>query len=209
MNVLVIGATGPTGREIVSQALAAGHSVTALARDPARLGIENSSLRVVTGDVLDPSALPPAVEGQDAVVSALGSGFTLRHTTLVSDGTRNVIEAMKTAGVGRLVSISAFGVGDSAGHSGFVPDRIIFPTLLRQLYADKDRQEDEVRRSGLQWMIVRPARLTNKPATGQYRASTDMAAVKPKTIARADVAAFCVSQLDDDVNLGRAVGLSS
>lgn len=208
MKVLVVGATGPTGRAIVSRALADGHAVTALARDPARLELEHSNLRRVTGDVLDPSTLGPAVEGQEAVISALGSKFTRKPTTLVSTGTRNVIDAMKSAGVRKLVCITGFGVGDSRGHAGFLIDKLVFRGLLGALYKDKDRQEDEIRRSDLDWVIVRPVRLTNG-ADEAYEANTDMAADMSAAVPRAAVAAFCVDQLVDDVNVGRAVAVSA
>ena len=208
MNVLVIGATGPTGQAVVVNALAAGHKVTALARDPAKLDQQHPDLRVVTGDVLAPDTLEPVMQGQDAVISALGSTFTRKPTELVSTGTANVIAAMKKSGVPRLICITGFGAGESRGEANFVIDKLVFRGLLAELYRDKDRQEDEIRRSGLDWIIVRPVRLTKSAARG-YAATTDMSAVKSSTVTRADVASFCVDQLLDDSNLGHAVAVGS
>jgi uncharacterized protein YbjT (DUF2867 family) len=204
VKVLVVGATGPTGREIVSNAVAAGHDVTALVRDPTRLDAADPGVRAVQGDVLDPATLGPALDGQDAVISALGSTFTRRPTELVSSGTRNVMSAMKQAGTRRLICITGFGVGDSRGRANFVVERVAFRGLLSELYKDKDRQEGEIRQSGLDWVIVRPVRLTNGAASG-FTATTDTSSKLASKVSRGDVAAFCVSQLTDDAHLGQAV----
>src|SRR5947209_4729636 len=106
-HLLVIGATRHTGKHLVQQALAAGHTVTALARDPARLDVQHERLSVVRGDVLDPATLAPAMAGQDAVISSIG--VTSRGpTTLYSDGMRHIIQAMHATGVKRLVAVSAW-----------------------------------------------------------------------------------------------------
>ena len=162
-TVLVVGATGPTGREVVARAAARGHDVVALVRR--RGGGAPTGARIETrqGDVLDPNSLKPALLGCDVVLCALGSGVSLRPMTMLSTGTRNLIDAMKVAGVRRLVCITGVGAGDSRGHGGFVYDTLIRPTILRQVYRDKDRQEQVVRDSGLDWTIVRPAQLKDGP----------------------------------------------
>ncbi len=198
MKILVLGATGGTGRQLVTQALAQGHEVTALARNPAAVTTKHERLRIVRGDVLDPNSLDAAVDGQQAVVSSLGLKLSTKPTTVLSEGTKNVIRSMEKHGVRRLVCITGVGAGDSKGHGGFFYDKIIFPLLLKNMYADKDRQEEEVRKSNLDWVIVRPGFLTDGPAKGNYRVITNLAGVTVGKISRADVAAFVLRQLTDD-----------
>jgi uncharacterized protein YbjT (DUF2867 family) len=146
MNLLVIGATGPLGREIVWSALAANHNVTALVRDPEKAGFP-AAVKLAPGDVLRPGSLADAMRGQGGVISSLGSKISFKPMTLLSDGTRNLVDAMRAAGVRRLVCITGIGAGDSKGHGGFVYDRIIQPFILNEVYKDKTRQETVVRNS--------------------------------------------------------------
>jgi putative NADH-flavin reductase len=197
MKLLVFGATGPTGQEIVKQALAQGHEVTALARHPEALTLQHENLRVVQGDTLKPETLQTAVTGQDAVISALGTPLLRKPTTILSESTRNIVTAMKNSGVSRLIVITGIGAGDSKGHGGFVYDRIILPFLLNYVYDDKTRQEGEVEKSNLEWTIVRPAQLTNKTTKGEYQAFLE-GDYKAKNISRADVADFVLKQLSSN-----------
>ena len=209
MRLLVIGGTGGTGREIVRQAAAAGHTVSVLARDIEAAERALPGTRIVGGDVLDQVAVDRAVEGQDVVASSLGSGLSLSRMTMLSEGTRKLVEAMKAKGVRRLICITGVGAGDSRGHGGFVYDWLIRPTILRQVYADKERQEAVVRASGLDWVIVRPAMLTNNPLTGRYRTPTDLTGVHGGKISRPDVADFVVKQLAGDEFLGKTPFLTT
>lgn len=165
MRVLIIGATGPTGQQLVAQATAAGHTVTALVRDAARAHFA-SSVQKVEGNVLDPGSLARAVADQEAVVCSLGSGATgpFKQMTLLSAGTANLVAAMKQAGVSRLVCLTGIGAGESRGHGPWWYDWLVQPLLLRGVYQDKDRQEAVVRGSGLDWPLVRPGALTNATA---------------------------------------------
>ncbi|WP_411880845.1 NAD(P)-dependent oxidoreductase [Polaromonas sp. YR568] len=203
-KILVLGATGGTGRLIVAQALARGFEVRALVRSPAKAGgLEGAEIFI--GDARDPAALRKALEGRDVVVSALGTPVSpFREVTLLSSATKALINAMKAAGVSRLVCITGMGAGDSAGHGGLVFDRLILPALLRKVYADKDRQEAIVRDSGLDWVLVRPAVLNDKPAGHGIRALTDLSGFHGGTIARADVASFVLDQVNTDTWLGRS-----
>src|SRR5919107_4738813 len=195
MKVLIIGATGATGKILMREALAMGHEVTALARNPSAVASEEDLLRVVQGNALEVSSVEAAVAGQDAVLSALGTSST-RPTTLFSESTHNVIGAMDKHGVRRLVCITGVGVGDSKGHVGFLYDRIIRPFVVRNVYEDKERQEVAIKQSDLEWVIVRPARLTDEPAKGEYRVFL-RGSYKAKTISRADVADFMLAQVKD------------
>ena len=201
MKVLVLGATGGTGRLIVRDAVAKGHSVVALVRSKASTDLPGASM--IEGDARDEATLAPAMDGCDAVVSALGTGMGFRKVSLLAEATRALVPAMTRYGVSRLVCISALGVGDSRGHGGFVFDRLFQPLLLSQAYKDKDHQEAAIRASSLDWVIVRPAMLTDDPAQGSVRAVTNLARINGGKVARADVARFVVEQLTTDTWLGR------
>jgi putative NADH-flavin reductase len=196
VKVLIIGATGATGQILMREALAQGHEVTALARNPSALAPEDHRLRVLQGNALDVSSVEAAVAGQDAVLSALGTR-SARPTTLFSESTHNVISAMNKHGVRRLVCITGVGAGDSKGHVGFLYDRIMLPFVVKNIYEDKTRQEEAIKQSDLDWVIVRPARLTDEPAKGEYNVFLG-GSYTAKTISRADVAAFMLAQLTDD-----------
>jgi len=203
-KILVLGATGGTGRLIVSEALARGYDVTALVRSPER-GRDLKSAKLIVGDARDETALRDALKGRDAVVSALGTPASpFREVTLLSTVTRSLVSAMRAEHVSRLVCITGIGAGDSAGHGGFLFDKLIFPMLLRKVYADKDRQEAIVRDSGLDWVLVRPSVLNDKPGRDKVRALTDLFGYRGGTISRADVARFVLDQVRDDSWLGRS-----
>lgn len=197
MKILVTGATGGTGQQIVREALAQGHEVTALARSRAKATPLLPGATLVEGDARDRAAVSGALAGCDAVISALGQRKIsfVRQVTLMSEATRILMDAMRTQRVARLVCITGLGAGDSAGHGGFVYDRLIKPIFLRTIYQDKDRQEAVIKRSGLDWVIVRPTVLTDKPASGRIRAITDLCGFNGGQIARADVATFVVAQV--------------
>lgn len=203
-SILVLGATGGTGRLIVAQALARGYDVTALVRSP-ESAVALPGARLVAGDARDPKTLRDALTGRDAVVSALGTPASpLHEVTLLSRATRALVDAMKAEGIARLVAITGIGAGDSRGHGGFAFDRLIFPLLLRHVYADKDRQEAVIRESGLDWVLVRPAVLNDKPGRGAVRALTDLSGFHGGSVAREDVARFVLDQVRDDAWLRRA-----
>jgi putative NADH-flavin reductase len=203
-KILVLGATGGTGRLIVSEALARGHEVTALVRSPEKAG-DLKGARLIVGDIRDENALRNALRGQDTVVSALGTPASpFREVKLLSTATRALVTAMKAEQVSRLVCITGMGAGDSAGRGGFLFDRLIFPLLLKNVYADKDRQEVVVRDSGLDWVLVRPSVLNDKPGRGAIRAITDLSDFHGGSIARQDVATFVLDQIQGNNWLHRS-----
>jgi putative NADH-flavin reductase len=208
--ILVVGATGPTGIEICKQALAAGMKVRVLVRKPSRLPSELlPRLDVIQGDVLNTEAMVAAISGVEAVVSALGSPLQKKSVTLLSQGTEKMLQAMRKTGVSRLLCITGMGAGDSRGHGGFLYDRVILPLLLNQIYIDKDRQEQIVRESGLNWTLIRPAFLTNGVQTGQYRSIRYFEKnERMNKISRADVTHFVVQELQEAKYLQQVVNLS-
>ncbi len=208
MKLLIFGATGGTGQELVKQALVQGHVVTAFVRTPAKLTLQHPKLRTAQGDILNAAAIEKVMEEQEVVLSALG-GKTTKPNTTMSDGTKNIIDAMKKFGVKRFICETAWGVGDSRPYSGFFYGKIIIPLFLKNPYADKDVQERYIRESDLEWVIVRPTGLTNGARTGQYHVVTDYSSANIKgTISRADVAAFMLKQLSDNTYLRKTVGIS-
>lgn len=203
-KILVLGATGGTGRLIVGQAVARGYDVTVLGRSAEKARDLNGA-KFIIGDARDETALRKALKGRDAVVSALGTPASpFREVTLLSTATRALVSAMKAEQVSRLVCITGMGAGDSAGHGGVLFDNLIFPLLLRKVYADKDRQEAVVRDSGLDWVLVRPSVLNNKPSRDTIRALTDLSDFHGGTISREDVARFVLDQLRTDAWLHRS-----
>lgn len=197
-KLLVLGATGPTGRQIVAEAQRRGHEVTALVRSPEKAS-GFTGIRLVKGDAWDERIIREVVKQHDAVISALGTPASpVREVTLLSTATRSLVSAMEAENVFRLIAITGIGAGDSAGHGGFLFDRLIFPLLLRKVYADKNRQEAVIRESGLDWVIVRPSVLNNKPARGAVLALDDLSGFDGGTISRADVASFVLDQVGDD-----------
>ena len=206
MNIVIIGSTGSIGRELVKQALARGHGVTAFARDPAKLHMENHGLTVAKGDVMDQASIEQVMPGHDAVISALGAGG---KGGVRAAGTRNLIEVMQKCGVRRFVSLSSLGVGESRRNLNFLWKYIMFGLLLRRAYADHVLQEEHVKNSDLDWTIVRPGAYTDGERTGDYRHGFSTTATDLKLkISRADVADFMLNQLTDDSYLRMTPGIS-
>jgi putative NADH-flavin reductase len=193
VNVVVLGAAGRTGRLIVAEALRHGHHVTAAVRNPASVpGIPG--LRVRRADVRDADSLRAAIEGHDAVVSAIGAPGR-KSTNLYSEGARATVSAMRAGGVDRLLAITSVGVRPDDPHHSWWYRSLIRP-LGADLYADMARMERIVRDSGLDWTFVRPTYLQDREPTGRYRATDDSTPEGGWRIARTDVARFIVEELD-------------
>jgi putative NADH-flavin reductase len=208
-KLLIVGATGGTGRELVRQALERGHEVTAFVRRPAKLGLEHERLTVARGDVLDPASVEAAVRGQDAVLSALGHKRWFYPTRILSEGTRNLVGAMKREGVRRLVCATSLGVGDSFGRMGLYYTLFVGVFILPFYFYDKVRQEHVIRDSALDWVIVRPGVLRNRPARGRYKHGPKVGNwLWTVRISRADVAAFMLDQVTSDAYLRKSPGVA-
>lgn len=205
MNLLIFGATGETGRELVQQALDQGHTVTGFSRHADELQTDFPQAQTVQGDVTDKATVDQAVQGQEAVLSALGSDSLKRNPALVQ-GVDNIVRAMEQHNVRRLVYQSSLGVGDSRERVGFLIRYIIIPLVLRNAIADHEEKERIIQASNLDWVIVRPAGLRNEPRTGDYRAGEDIEF--GSRIARADVADFMLKQVTDDTYVKKTPGIS-
>ena len=206
-RLLVLGATGGTGRQLVAQALERGFSVTAMVRNPSKLTITHPQLTVVSGNVLDAASVEAAVRGQDAVLSALGHKRFYPPNRILSAGTANVLRAMETHGVARFVCETSLGIGDSAWRMGVYYTLFTIPVVLPFYYWDKTRQERVIAGSGVEWVIVRPGLLNNGEKRGRYRHGRVGSFLWTVRISRADVAAFMLDQLESDTYLRAAPGV--
>jgi putative NADH-flavin reductase len=199
MRLTIFGSTGGTGRQLVSQALAAGHHVVAVARRPQALPVSHDRLVVVRADVLDAASLDQTLTGADAVVSAIGIGYSRAATEVYSTGMANIIAAMWRASVRRLLCVSTIGL--VIPPDGPLIQRLVFRhvlhNLLKRPYADMFRMEHAIQRSGLDWTIVRAARLTNGRHTGRYRTAVNATLRGAWSISRADLAGYLLGHLDD------------
>ncbi|NJM63208.1 MAG: SDR family oxidoreductase [Oscillatoriales cyanobacterium RU_3_3] len=205
MNLLIFGATGETGRELVKQALAQGNAVTAFVRDSAKLDMQHPNLKIVEGNITDTTTVERVVQGQDAVFSTLGSRSLKKNPALVK-GVYTIVRAMEKQGVRRFVYQSSLGVGNSREHLDFLVRYIVIPLVLRNAIADHEEKEQIARQSSLDWVIVRPAGLTNGPHTGNYRHGESMK--YGAKISRADVADFMLKQATDTTYLHKTPGIS-
>jgi uncharacterized protein YbjT (DUF2867 family) len=207
-RILIVGATGGTGRQLVTQALERGYAVTALVRDPSRLQVDHPQLTVIQGDVLDGDSVVAAMRGQEAVLSALGHRRYFSPTRILSEGTRNILRAMESHGVPRLVCETSLGIGDSAGRMGLYYTFFVIPVILPLYFWDKARQERLIAASNVEWVIVRPGVLTNGDKRGRSRHGRHVGNfLWTVRVSRADVADFMLNQLAEDSYLRSAPGV--
>src|SRR5271169_2976783 len=211
MKLTILGATGATGTCLTSQALAAGHEVTAVVRDPARLAVAaHPRLRTVTADVMDPASIAPVIEGADAVISAVGPRGT-GPTTVIQDSVRSIIAAMDKTGTRRFLEVSGSIVADEgeSPYLRYLLKPVVRRTFLRHVCADMRRGEEEIRDSDLDWTIFRPPSLTGKAAQGTYRTALDRNLPHGFTISRADLASCMLKLLDDPATVHRNISIAN
>jgi putative NADH-flavin reductase len=205
MKLIIFGATGGTGRQLVDLALSQGHQVTAFVRQPAALTVQHPDLTILQGDITDQDAVRRAIPGHDVILSALG---TRGGPPALPEGTRNILAAMERDGIRRSLWVSSFGVGDSQQQMGWIARAVIVNLFLKNAIAEKEIQERYIRESAGDWIIARPGGLTDGPLTGTYRVTGPGDKVGRPSIARADVADFMLKNLADDRYIRRAVGLT-
>lgn len=208
MKLLVLGGTGKTGRQIVSQALDGGHSVTIVVRDRGKVTTEHPRQQVVTGDATaGADALAESMRGHDVVISAIGRGYSFKSEHLIARSVPGIIEAMGSAGVRRLMFTSALGVGDSFKDSP-LPAKLFFLTLLRGIYADKLVGDRLIRDSDLEWTIVQPSQLNDGPLTKNYRSGERLALSGMAQVSRADTAHFILDRITDPAAIRKTLIVS-
>lgn len=206
MKVLVLGAAGKTGSAVVQQALAAGHEVTAFVQKADEYQQEGA--RVVEGDATNSATMEQAVAGQDAVLDAVGGKTPYKTTTLEETVARNIISSMQRNGVRRLVVTSMVGEGDSKANAT-VWERLLVSTFLRGADKDKAAMESAVQASDLDWVILRPAILSDDAATGDVKVFESVTGEKAHKITRADLATFMVGQIRNNEYLKQAVTIAN
>ena len=204
MKIAVFGASGKTGILIVYQALNQGHQVTAFARKATRVTIQHQRLKVVEGDVMNYYNVLEAVEGQEAVLCALGVDKN-KPNTILSEGTGNILRAMGVAGVRRFICMSSAGI--LGNDSGFWFGKIFMPLFLNHIFEDKKRQMKIIEESKVDWVIIRPTGLTDSPKTNTYK--VNLGNPTSKSVPRADVADFMLKLLTDKKYDGKMPALSS
>jgi putative NADH-flavin reductase len=209
MRLVVFGATGGTGRQLVTQALAQGHDVITVVRDPARLPLEHANLRAVQADVFDPESVKPAVDGADAVLFALGPRRGADDMTVCSRGVRSVLEAMQTTGMRRIVAVSASPVPKQDPGDGALQraSRPLLHLIFGRLYADLALMETQLRESSTDWTVFRPPLLTNGPLTGHYQTTLGRNATGLR-VSRADLADAMLRCLENSATIRTAVGIA-
>jgi putative NADH-flavin reductase len=204
MKIALFGATGGTGRALLAQALERGDEVRALARNPSSLAVRDRNLTIIEGDVLDPAAVADCLADTDAVACILGT--KPGQDPIESRGTAVIVGQMQHAGPRRLVVVTSMGVGDSLDQVA-LPFRLVMQMTLKRIMEDKERQEQLVMQSGLDWTIVRPGGLTDGPRTGRYQAGVEKT-IRAGRVARPDVADFILSLLGDDRFLHQTPAIS-
>ena len=197
MRLLIAGASGRTGRLLISRALDHGHEVTVLVRDVRSFSAEKERLTIVQGDALKPGTLPMAVAGQDAIVSLLAPRPRTNGRVYV-EGTRNLADAAAGAGVCRLIAVSAQGAGVDPSRLTFAYRLVRRIPVVARLYPDIARMEAELRsREDLDWTVVRPAILTNGAGTGHYRIESGMVVFGGQSLSREDLAEFLLGVAEE------------
>lgn len=207
MRILILGASQGTGALAVRAALDKGHDVTAFARSPQKLALDHPKLKKTAGDFHQRASVEAAVPGHDAVIitaSAKGLGAFKENPRYFSQGTEYAIDAMKKSGVKRLVALSALGTGESRVLMNPILRALLLDFLLKTPFEDHERQEEQIRPSGLEWVVARPGRLTDGPGRHRYVKKKAIEKV-PSSIARADVADFLVEACEVPTWIGHAV----
>ena len=194
MKIFIVGGTGKTGKELIKQGLERGHSITALVRNPDQLKISKPDLKIIKGNVLIPDSFEKSIHGHDAVLSALGHKRFIIPTSILSKGTKNVINAMKEHNIKRFICITSLGVNDSRFKLGLYYTLFTIPIILLFYFLDKAKQEKLIMNSDLNWTIIRPGQLTNGKKRTKYKHGLS-------------VAHFMLNQLEDNTYLRKAAGI--
>ncbi|MGB5648016.1 NAD(P)-dependent oxidoreductase [Muriicola sp.] len=208
MKLAIIGGTGKTGKELLQQGLEAGHTIAALVRNPKKVQLVHPNLTVIQGNVLNPKDLANIFYGKDAVLSALGHKRFLGPSHILSRGTENILQAMKTANVSRFICITSMGINDNKYRLGLYYTFFVIPLIIFFYFRDKSKQERLIKDSNLNYTIVRPGQLTNGRKSLRYKQGVNLGSfIWTKMISRADVAHFMLGELNNSVYTKKSVCL--
>jgi putative NADH-flavin reductase len=207
MKLIIFGSTGGIGQHLVTQGLAAGHSITAIARRPEVITIQHPALQVVQGDALQLNTFREAMVGQDAVLSALGARDS-KPTVVYSEGLRHIIEAMRAANVRRVMCVSATGIEPGIWWQKIVAKLVLWQ-VFKHSYTDLVRMETVVKASGLDWTIVRPPRLTDNPLSGKVTSAVNQHLNPCNAVSRADLADYMLHHITDPATICGMVEVAS
>lgn len=208
MKIVIFGASGRTGIQLVEQSLKKGYQVTAFVRRENALQFEHPNLTTVTGELDDQNKLSEAITGADACISALGGNSLTKHAMGIIAGIDGIITIMEQQGVKRFIYLSSGGAGDSR-YNMIQPIRfIVADLLLRVPLADHNANEQRIMKSRLEWTFVRPGSLTDGPLTGNLKHGSGKNVMKgnPK-ISRANLASFMLDQIIDPAYIHKGVWL--
>ncbi|WP_125764082.1 NAD(P)-dependent oxidoreductase [Companilactobacillus hulinensis] len=208
MKILIIGATGQTGRCVIQSALDAGHEVTAFARHTESLNELDDQIEIITGDAISTPELEKAMTGKDAVISTLGRGKSTRAHNLFTRAAVSIVNAANHTEVKRLIWMSSFGVGETFKDAN-VAQKVAYSTMLRNIYTNKADAERIIRLSHLNWTIVYPSALTNGNLTGEYQIGEHLRMSGAPRISRADVADCMINLLKDDEWIHRGIEITN
>lgn len=209
MHITVIGASAGVGLEAVKRALQRQHKVTTLSRTEIQIS-DLSNLNIIKGSATNRADVLQSLQGADAVIVALGTGNSMKATTLYSDFATLLVEVMEKKDIQiPVIILTGFGAGDSGKYNNFAM-KLFFRFLLKEVYEDKTKMEEIIAASGLQWEIVRPGILNDKPLTEKYRIEATLyEGINIGSIHRADVADFMVKQAENPTYLHQYISLSN
>ena len=213
MRVLLLGATGYSGKAVLAEAIKQGHKVTVLVRDASKVPIQHTNLTIVEGDVLDPGVVASVLHKQQAVIQCLGLGGKGdgKPSTFISDATKIMVAEMEKQNVKRLIAMSNVGAGNSIAFQPWFFRKIILPYFMKWLQAiidDKNRMEPVIMDSNLDWTIVRCPNIVDKPTRGGCIATLDGKGLK-LSVTLEDMAKFMLLQLTDNIFVKQAPSISN
>ena len=207
MNIIVFGATGQTGSIITREALKKGYKVIAFSRNPKKYYFEDTNLNLFQGNVLNGDDVINSMKNTDAVISVIGVPSKIKEN-VVSEGHKNIINAMYKLGIKRIIVQSAFGASETNAELTLLLKLIMYKTLGREAFLEKNRMEDIIMESGLDWTIIRPTRLTNHKNKRSYKIGNHLNLGLSPYISREDVADFIINELSEAKYIHEAITLS-
>jgi putative NADH-flavin reductase len=207
MKIVIFGATGKTGVQVILQALEHGHQVTVMVRDPKRLPATSQPINILTGDLNDHDIVKSAIKGQDAVICTLGARELYKNSGVRTIGTRAIIKSMEEVNVKRLVVMSSMGIGESWNTIPMFT-KLLFKLFMPAARKDHEAQELVIKTSSLDWTIIRPSGLTDDPLVSNYDYGKELVA-KTSKISRANVADLILKVIELDIHIHDALTISN